>query len=238
MRTTPRSPRPPHAAASGAPGRAAGRREGEAGARDKILDASEEAFGADGYDAVSLRAIAARAGVEVGLIGYYFGSKEKLYLAALQRRADELSKARLRLLDEARRAADGASPSLEAIVEAYVRPLFDLARSRNRQQRSYGRLLSRDGARAPSARFMSELMDPTSNHFISALRYALPDTPIEDIYWGYSFLKSTMLGVVSENGRIDLISRGLCRSSDIEGAYRRMIPFLVGGFFRLGPSAR
>ena len=40
-------------------------------------------FFADGYEGVSLRSIAAEAGVDVALIGYHFGSKKGLFGAAL-----------------------------------------------------------------------------------------------------------------------------------------------------------
>lgn len=40
-------------------------------------------FLADGYQAVSLRAIAAEAGVDVALVSYYFGSKQGLFAATM-----------------------------------------------------------------------------------------------------------------------------------------------------------
>lgn len=48
-----------------------------------ILRAAQEAFSADGYSAASLRQIAERAGVTHGLIRKHFGSKEKLFIAAM-----------------------------------------------------------------------------------------------------------------------------------------------------------
>ncbi|KEZ77305.1 CerR family C-terminal domain-containing protein [Salinisphaera hydrothermalis] len=49
--------------------------------RDTLLQAAMQAFAAEGYDKVSLRALAARAGVNQSLIGYHFGHKQGLYRA-------------------------------------------------------------------------------------------------------------------------------------------------------------
>jgi TetR/AcrR family transcriptional regulator, regulator of cefoperazone and chloramphenicol sensitivity len=51
--------------------------------RRRILEAAIEAFAADGYDGVSTRRLAERAGVNLPAIQYYFGSKEGLYRAAI-----------------------------------------------------------------------------------------------------------------------------------------------------------
>ena len=44
----------------------------------QILEATEELFAEHGYDGTSVRDIAHHAGVNVAMISYYFGSKEKL----------------------------------------------------------------------------------------------------------------------------------------------------------------
>lgn len=51
-----------------------------------ILDAAEELFAERGYSAVTVREIAARAGVSHALVHRYLGSKETVYRAALRRR--------------------------------------------------------------------------------------------------------------------------------------------------------
>lgn len=50
-----------------------------------ILDAAEALFARQGYEATSLQAISDRAGVTRGLPTYFFGSKEDLYRAVLER---------------------------------------------------------------------------------------------------------------------------------------------------------
>jgi AcrR family transcriptional regulator len=45
----------------------------------RILDAATRIFFADGYDRTTIRAVAAAAGVDAGLVMHYFGSKQELY---------------------------------------------------------------------------------------------------------------------------------------------------------------
>jgi AcrR family transcriptional regulator len=61
-----------------------GRRPGPTRTRGAILDAARNAFAARGYDAVSVRAVAREAGVDPALVHRFFGSKEQLFVAALE----------------------------------------------------------------------------------------------------------------------------------------------------------
>jgi AcrR family transcriptional regulator len=45
----------------------------------RILDAAARTFLADGYERTTIRAVAAAAGVDAGLVMHYFGSKQELF---------------------------------------------------------------------------------------------------------------------------------------------------------------
>jgi AcrR family transcriptional regulator len=45
----------------------------------RILDAATQVFFSAGYDRTTIRAVAAAAGVDAGLVMHYFGSKQQLY---------------------------------------------------------------------------------------------------------------------------------------------------------------
>jgi AcrR family transcriptional regulator len=62
---------------------AAGRRPGPSRSRDAVLQAAREEFARRGFDVVTVRQIAARAGVDPAMITHHFGSKQQLFLAAL-----------------------------------------------------------------------------------------------------------------------------------------------------------
>ncbi|MEV4348958.1 TetR family transcriptional regulator [Actinoplanes sp. NPDC049596] len=63
--------------------RRSGRRPGNQDTRASILEAARATFAEKGYDKASIRAIAADAKVDPALVHHYFGTKEKLFLAAL-----------------------------------------------------------------------------------------------------------------------------------------------------------
>jgi len=62
----------------------AGRRAGESGTREAILDAARREFGARGYDGATIRGIAAAAGVNPALVHHFYGAKEQLFAAAMR----------------------------------------------------------------------------------------------------------------------------------------------------------
>jgi len=55
--------------------------------REHILSVAEELFGEKGFDGTSVRDIAQSAGVNLAMISYYFGSKEKLLESLIEFRA-------------------------------------------------------------------------------------------------------------------------------------------------------
>jgi AcrR family transcriptional regulator len=64
--------------------RRTGRRAGSADTRGEILAAARQVFGEHGFENASVRAVASRAGVDPALVHHYFGSKQALFLAAME----------------------------------------------------------------------------------------------------------------------------------------------------------
>lgn len=56
-----------------------GRRPGPTSTREQIVAAAAECFAAQGFDATSMRGVAAAAGVDSALVRRFFGSKEQLF---------------------------------------------------------------------------------------------------------------------------------------------------------------
>lgn len=59
-------------------------RPGGAASRSRILDEAGQMFARDGFEGVTIRRIAARAGVNLAAVGYHFGSKKGLYHAVMR----------------------------------------------------------------------------------------------------------------------------------------------------------
>jgi TetR/AcrR family transcriptional regulator len=88
-------------------------------ARERILRAALEAFAENGFDGATTRDIATRAGVNPGLIKYYFDGKLKLWRAAVERAFASLREA---LADEGVDESVLEEPArTRAVLRRYVR---------------------------------------------------------------------------------------------------------------------
>lgn len=85
-----------------------GRRPGSPDTRAAILASARELFAASGYAGTTMRAVATAAGVDAALVHHYFGTKDDLFLAALQVRVDP----RVAMLAVVEGGVDGAGERL------------------------------------------------------------------------------------------------------------------------------
>ena len=82
---------------------------------ERMLDAAEAVFGKHGFQAASMDEIARRSGITKALLYQYFGSKEGLYEACVERGRADL----FEVLREAVTAAAPGRPQLAAFVNGY-----------------------------------------------------------------------------------------------------------------------
>jgi AcrR family transcriptional regulator len=61
-----------------------GRRAGDSGTREAILESARRQFAERGYGGATIRAIAAGAEVDPALVHHYYGNKERLFAAAME----------------------------------------------------------------------------------------------------------------------------------------------------------
>lgn len=140
----------------------------ESKTREKLLDAAEELLRTQGHSAVTVRGIAAEAGLKRQLVHYYFRSMEELYLEILQRAYSRHFERHKEALEEANplRALWNAAFYPEGIMlEIYTLALANqfesirasisefLTRSRKLQIESLEKLLGRQDGKSefPSA---------------------------------------------------------------------------------------
>ena len=198
---------------------------------ERILDVAEELFAVHGYDGVTLRQIANGADVDVALASYHFGKKLDLFNAVFERRAVELNESRLSALRNCQENAGKQGPTVEQIIEAFLRPLEIAQETGDQGWTNYLALIAYiNNSPNWGQKMMSKLFDKLVLEFIDALRKALPDARDEDLYWCYHNLSGALTLTLAQTGRIDKLSGGKCRSSDFKAAYDHMIPFSAAGF--------
>lgn len=202
--------------------------------KDRILDAAEALFAKHGFDGVSMRMVAERAEVDLALASYHFGSKRGLFDAILLRRAEVLNQTRLEALEKCQAEAGEAGPTVEAIIDAYLKPMLSHGYEEDEGWRHYFELVAQvNNSPEWGGQLMTKYFDPLVRKFMDALKKALPDAEPENLYWSYHFLSGALTLTFAHTGRIDKLSDGIARSDDMVGAYQRMVPFVAAGFKEL-----
>src|SRR5260370_24184310 len=88
----------------------------------RIIDAAERLFIRDGIDATSLRAVTREAAVNVAAIHYYFGSRDELLRAVLDRIITPVNERRIPLLEQALAASNGNPLEGAELVRIFLLP--------------------------------------------------------------------------------------------------------------------
>ncbi len=150
--------------------------------RTRILDAAEKLFAAKGFDGTSIRAITRAADVNVAAIHYHFGSKEQVLRGVTDRIVGPLNERRFELLEQAVAESAPEPPSLEAVLDAFIRPDFETLRElRPSAAHFVGRIYA---DQTPWIRQMaSDQFAETRIRFFPILAAVLPHLHIDEIGW-------------------------------------------------------
>jgi AcrR family transcriptional regulator len=207
--------------------------------RERILDAAEELFARDGFAAVTVRQIMRKAEADVSLAYYHVKSKRDLFDAVMLRRVDHLNAIRLEALQKVARRHPDDLPTVEEIIDAFTHPILDLLASRHDEWRHYFALIAQINSSSEwGGELMTRYFDPLVARFIEELKRVLPDCAEADLYWSYHFLSGALTMTLAETGRIDNLSGGVCRSSDMSAINARMPKFIAAGFEALCGKGR
>ena len=198
--------------------------------KDKIMDAAEKLFAKKGFHGASLRNITTAAGVDLALVNYHFGSKERLLAAVLDRRGQVLNEERLQRLAAVRLSAAPHPPSTEAVVDAFLDPILDrLAHAGSGWHNYFSLVAFVNNSPEWGRKLMGKTFNGVVREFIQAVMDSLPGSEPEDIYWGYNFLTGALTLSLAETGRLDALSDGRCRSDDVAALNARLSPYVVAG---------
>jgi len=196
----------------------------ETSKRERVLDAAERLFAEGGFDGVSMRDVAAAAGVGLPLIVYHFETKRNLYRALFERRKTVLE-ARLAALCEPVAVGEDA---LEHIVRAFVMPVMRIQDTE--AGIAYAKLVAREASdpRESERGIVSDYFDPFAMEFIRAIRKALPAQGASYAHWAYLFAVGALVMSVFDS-RIERISGGKVKAGDLRRKTEHLVTFIVAG---------
>jgi AcrR family transcriptional regulator len=207
----------------------AGRKRLNAGeARERILEAAELLFAAEGYDAVSFRDLTSAAGVSLSAIHYHFGSKEAVLSEIFALRANLLTRRRNDLLAAAHRYQTGPL-SLESLLDAFLRPAFEVTHGDRNEL--FNRLRARVAMETTrvTREIVRRAFDENDLVFVSELKAAMPELTVEDIHWRFHFLVGAMIYTMADSGQLQGLSEERCSPQQTDLALAQ----LVAGFAAL-----
>jgi AcrR family transcriptional regulator len=194
-------------------------------ARERLLDAAETLFARYGFNGVSARDIVKVAGVNLGSIPYYFGTKENLFKEVFYRRAIPLQAEREALLRQLQTATK--RPALEDVLWALLEPVFRATRGNEAFRRLLGRA-SMDPTPEVQA-LLAEIYTPEFTVVPKVLRKICKGLPAKTFYWRLNCLYGVMLFVQADTGKIQTIAGEKFDTSQPDEALRQVISFLAAG---------
>ena len=193
--------------------------------KERILDAAEHEFAERGFRGASLRSITRAAGVNVASIHYYYGSRQALLRATLERIVRPVNEERLRQL-EATLAAE-AVPSVESILTAFIRPDLELIAGLGER----GTIMARFSGRSYTepeevvSQVITELFSDVGARFLDALSLAVPDVPMEELLWRLRCVVAIITYLLAAQGT----ARALFDPNDIPATSERFVSFAAAG---------
>jgi AcrR family transcriptional regulator len=167
--------------------------------KNDLVAAAERLFAECGFHGATLRDITAAASVPLGLATYYFGSKEFLFQAVLERREPQLRAALTDALDQA--LAETSAPAAEPVIAAYLSPHLKLLRA-DEGWRDYFQILNQlagfdDRVLRGAALFTS--FHAVLERFVDVLAAALPGVPKKRIADGMVMMRMLQMSFYAES---------------------------------------
>jgi AcrR family transcriptional regulator len=162
----------------------------------------------------------------VAAVNYHFGSKQELLRALIERRVGAANQQRLELLDRLESAPSGRTPSVEELLDALLRPVFE--ESRGAGMRSVTALLFAEPLEI-KAPLIAEIFGGIVQRFSAALARALPEVPEPVLRQRFPFVIGCMIHMISGHGDIEFPGGELRETPPADELLERMVPFLAAG---------
>jgi AcrR family transcriptional regulator len=197
--------------------------------KERILRVAERLFAEHGYEGVSMRELAAAAGVQLALLSYHFRNKLGIYRAVFERRIAPLSDRRRAALRQVlqRQVLERTAPppSIEDVLDALARPWVELRHQRGGEH--YSRLIAREVGDPQEGRrgIVKDMLDPIATEFIIAMEKVLPAHTRAQVHWAYHFFIGALLLILANPARAKRLSGRLCRFDDSEAVISEIVGF-------------
>ena len=199
--------------------------------RVRLLEVACELIAEEGFENISVRSITDTAKANVAAVNYHFGSKEKLFQEIQMLYILPINIERLRRLEALQ--ANGNTPELSDVIEAFMRPLVSIIRRSQIDEQLFlkliGRCMMNNKTGGDCYSSVAEVQKAVMA-YTEALANILPDFSVENILWRLHYSYGVMMYTLSHSDTLEKLTMGKCGSLDIEDHLQGMIDFCVAGF--------
>lgn len=205
----------------------------------RILAMAEPLFAAHGFEATSLRAIAAAARVPVGGTAYHFGSKNGLYRAIWERRMHGVGVEQLLGQDDPVTSPHPAplpAETLRRIIEAFFAGPRAILQQKGGHH--FIAIMVREAHDSTSAErgLMAEFVQPNAAKIHAALRALYPHMPQEHVQVGFQMTISALRLLIEDQPSPE--RRDISVLADFDRHLSIVSDFVVAGWLSLLDGAR
>lgn len=196
--------------------------------KDKIFKTAKVLFAEKGFREVTVREIAAHAGVNSALVGYHFGNKQDLFNEVYRSFAEPLARERMKRLKAL--AGNKRKPSVEDVLKAWLLPLLQ-TRDDPKQSALYVRFTANVAVeRWKYTKKAAQFTQRTHKAFIDALHRCLPHISRDTLRWRLHFIVGAIAFGIRVPGPLQAFSKGRCDPNNLETTLAQILPFAVKGF--------
>jgi AcrR family transcriptional regulator len=212
------------------------RAEAKPSTRDAILDTAERLIAERGFFGVSVRDITDAAGLRLASVNYHFGTKDDLLKAVVVRRFQEIDAERRERFAalEPKFAKMSKRQIVEQVADIFMLPILTRVTTGEPGWAAYAQIIAHGcNVKLWATGILASVLDPAARNFLNLLKRAYPDAEDHAIYCAYELMIGALSHALGQNGRIDTLSEGKYRSSDLALIYPKARTFVVGGMIAI-----
>jgi len=195
--------------------------------REKLLKSAEALFAAKGFREVSVREIAAHAGVNSALVGYYFRGKQALFNEVYRTHAAPLAQERIRRL--AAISGKNRKPTLEEVLRAWIMPWLQIGTELPDRALHVRFTANLSGERWEHTTKAFPLTQRANKVCVDTLRKCLPFLSRDTLMWRLHFIMGAITFGIRVPGPLLAFSKGQCDPGNLEMVFAQILSFAVSG---------
>ena len=195
--------------------------------KEQILNVAERQFAEKGYAGTTLRGVIKEAEVNIAAVHYHFGSKEELFVAVVQRVANQMVPAQIQELAKYKNQEE--PPSVEDIMQAFFAPPLRMISQMGEAGVIRAQFIGQCRAEPlPIQQLADKEFHESQLNFLDILQRAFPDKTRSELDWKLDLVIAILVRTLNQVGQSSKVITGNS-SEEVEVAISRLVKFVAQG---------